>query len=159
MWQSGWERSLGENRYMYMYGWVPLLSTWNHHICHGLWKWKVKVLITQWCPILFNLRDCRLPGSSVHGILQVRILEWVAIPFSRGSSQPKNRTQVSCMTSRFFTIWATREALCVSWVISKARNKSSQMERWYLPSKQAWHVEVKAKRRWPEPTACPTATL
>ena len=47
------------------------------------------------CPTLCNPLDCSLPGSSVHGILQARILEWVAIPFSRGSSQPKNGTQVS----------------------------------------------------------------
>ena len=45
-----------------------------------------------------------------HGILQARIPEWVAIPFSRGSSQPRDQTQVSCIAGRFFTIWATREA-------------------------------------------------
>ena len=45
----------------------------------------------------------------VHGILQARILEWVAFPFSRGSSQPRNRTQVSYFAGRFFTSWATRE--------------------------------------------------
>ena len=50
-----------------------------------------------------------LPGSSVHGILQT-ILEWVAIPLSRGSSPPRDRTQVSCIADRLFTVWATREA-------------------------------------------------
>ena len=50
-----------------------------------------------------------LPGFSVHGILQARILEWVAIPFSRGSSRPRNRTQVSHIVGRFFTTWATRQ--------------------------------------------------
>ena len=54
--------------------------------------------------------DSSLPGSSVHGILQVRILEWVAISFSRGSSQPRNRTRVSCIAGRFFTTRATKEA-------------------------------------------------
>ena len=54
--------------------------------------------------------DCSPPGSSVHGILQARILEWVAIPFSRGSSKPRDRTQVSCIAGRFFTSLATREA-------------------------------------------------
>ena len=54
--------------------------------------------------------DCSLPGSSVHGILQVRILEWVAIPFFRGSSGPRDWTWVSCIAGRFFIIWATREA-------------------------------------------------
>ena len=51
-----------------------------------------------------------LPGYSVHGILQARILEQVAVPFSRGSTQPRARTPVSCITGRFFTIWATRKA-------------------------------------------------
>ena len=54
--------------------------------------------------------DCSSPVSSVHRILQARILEWAAIPFSRGSSWPRSRTQVSCLAGRFFTIWATREA-------------------------------------------------
>ena len=53
-----------------------------------------------------------LPGSSVHVILQARTLECVTISFSRGSSQPRNRTRVSCTAGRFFTDWATREALC-----------------------------------------------
>ena len=51
--------------------------------------------------------DCSPPDSSVHGILQPRMLEWVAIPFSRGSSGTRDRTSVSCITGRFFTIWAT----------------------------------------------------
>ena len=50
------------------------------------------------------------PGSSVHGILQARILEWVAIPFPRESSQSRDQTQFSCISDWFFTIWATREA-------------------------------------------------
>ena len=70
----------------------------------------MKVLVTQSCPTLCDHLDCSPPGSSVHRILQARILEWVAILFSRGSSQPKDRTQVSHIAGRFFTIWATREA-------------------------------------------------
>ena len=54
--------------------------------------------------------DCSLPGSSVHGIFQARIPERVAIPFSRGSSWPRDQTQVSCIAGGFFTDWATREA-------------------------------------------------
>ena len=57
-----------------------------------------------------NPMDCSPPGSSVHGILQARILEWVAISFSRRSFQPKDRTQVSCVAGGFFAIWATQEA-------------------------------------------------
>ena len=59
---------------------------------------------------LCNPMDCGPPGSSVHGILQARMLEWVAILFSRGSYQPRDQTQVSCIAGSFFTIWATREA-------------------------------------------------
>ena len=55
--------------------------------------------------------DWSLPGSSVHGIFQARVLEWVAISFSRGSSQPRARTRVSRSVGRHFTVWATREAL------------------------------------------------
>ena len=69
------------------------------------------VSITQSCPTLCGSMDYSPPGSSIHGILQARILEWVAIPFCRGSSWPRDRTQVSCIGVRFFTIWATREAL------------------------------------------------
>ena len=68
---------------------------------------KCQVLVTQLWPALCNPRDCSPPGSSVFGILQARILEWAAIPFSRGCSPPRNRTQVSCISGRFFTIWAT----------------------------------------------------
>ena len=55
--------------------------------------------------------DCSPPGSTVNGILQARVLEWVAIPFSRGSSRARDRTWVSCTEGRFFTARATREAL------------------------------------------------
>ena len=58
--------------------------------------------------------DCSLPGSSVHGIVQGRILEWVAISFSSGSSWPRNQTWVSCIAGRFFTNWATREAMILA---------------------------------------------
>ena len=66
------------------------------------WKWQAKVLVFQLCLTLCDPMDCIPPGSSVYGILQWRILEWVAIPFSRGSSWPRNQTQVSCITGRFF---------------------------------------------------------
>ena len=62
------------------------------------------------CPTLCNPMDCSPPGSTVHEIVQARILEWFAISFSRGSSQPRVWTLVSCTAGRFFTDWATREA-------------------------------------------------
>ena len=64
---------------------------------------KVKMLVAQSRPTLWDTTDCSPPGSSVHGILQTTILEWVAIPFSRGSSQPRDQTQVSHIAGRFFT--------------------------------------------------------
>ena len=80
-------------------------------------KWSE---VTQLCPTLCNPRDFSLPGSSVHGIFQAKILEWVAISFSRGSSQPRDRTQVSHTAGRLFTVWATREALRKPWFIFMA---------------------------------------
>ena len=71
----------------------------------------LKVLVTQSCLTVCDPGDCSPPGSSVHGIFQAKILEWVAIPFSMGSSQPRDQTVLSYTASRFFTIWATREAL------------------------------------------------
>ena len=65
------------------------VSCWS---CSTLWTWTCDPM------------DCSLPGSSVHRILQARMLEWVAIPFSRGSSQPRDQTWVSCIAGRFFTI-------------------------------------------------------
>ena len=55
------------------------------------------MLVAQWCPTLCNSMDCSPPGSSVHGILQVRILEWVASPFSRGFSWPRDQIRMSCI--------------------------------------------------------------
>ena len=64
----------------------------------------MKVKVTQSCLTLCVPTDHSPPGSSVCGILQARILEWVAIPFSRGSSQPRDETQVSHIAGGFFTI-------------------------------------------------------
>ena len=76
-----------------------------HHIGSPRIQWKkVKVKVTQSCLTLCDPKD-----YTVHGILQARILEWVAFPFSRGSSQPKDQTQVSHIAGRFLTNWATRE--------------------------------------------------
>ena len=68
----------------------------------------------QLCPILCNHLDCSSPGSSVHVILQERILKWVAMPSSKGPSWPRDQTQVSCIAGRFFIVWATRKAFIVS---------------------------------------------
>ena len=72
------------------------------------WKWKMKVKVAQLCPTF-----CDRMVYTVHGILQARILEWVAFPFSRGSSQPRDWTQVSGTAGRFFTSWATGKPMPV----------------------------------------------
>ena len=91
-------------------------SIWPHKIL--LWRTKLTgsdhpgtlcVLVTQWCLTLHDPMDHSLRGSSVHGILQARILEWVAMPSSRGSSQPRDRMQVSCIEVTLFTDWSTPE--------------------------------------------------
>ena len=66
--------------------------------------------------------DCSPPGSSTHGISQARVLEWVAISFSEGSSRTRDQTQVSHIAGRHFTVWATREA---RW-------------KWQLDHKESW---------------------
>ena len=70
------------------------------------WKWSYLVMSDSLQPM-----DCGLPGSPVHGIFQARILEWVAISFSRRPSWPRDWTRVSHIVGRHVTIWATREAL------------------------------------------------
>ena len=71
-------------------------------------KWSE---VAQSCPTLWDPVDCSLPGSSVHGIFQARILQWVTISFSRGSSRSRDQTQVSCIGGRHFNLYATREVL------------------------------------------------
>ena len=93
----------------------------NDFIYHII-KWKSESEVAQSYPTLCDPVDCSPPGSSVHGILQARILEWVAISFSRASSWPRDRTQVSCITGRCFNLWTTREAQYH--IINKQKNFS-----------------------------------
>ena len=83
--------------------------------------------VAQVCPTLWNLMDCSPPGSSVHGILQARILEWVAIPFSRGSSPPKGGAWVSCFVGRFFSCSILSSQPCR---VSKTGSSSSRWGNW-----------------------------
>ena len=69
--------------------------------------------VAQSCLTLCHPMDCSLLGSSVHGIFQAKVLEWIAIFFSRISSQPRDWTQVSHIVDRRFTVWATREVLFI----------------------------------------------
>ena len=143
-----------------------VLLKWAFKVFFRSLMWSVKV--TQSCLTLCDPMDCGLPGSSVHGIHQARILEWVAVlfsggssqlrdrsqvlplqadslpaeppgsprilewgSFSRGSSQPRNQTCSSCTASRFFTSWATREALYVTQKSCKIEKKRKL--HWTLP--------------------------
>ena len=81
---------------------------YSKSLLNTLSEWVSEV--AQSCLTLCDPVDCSLPGSSVNGILQARILEWVAISFSRGSSHPRDRTHVSWITGRCFNLWAIREA-------------------------------------------------
>ena len=96
-----------------MRSFMPLFKWQSQYLVHVL---CVLCLVIQSCPTVSCLTfcdpmDCSPPGSSVHGILSwTRILEWVVMPSSRVSSQPRDWTQVSNIVGRFFTIWATREA-------------------------------------------------
>ena len=76
----------------------------------------VCMLVAQSCLTVYGPMDCSPPGSAVYGILQARVLKWVATPFSRGSSQPRDQTWVSSIAGRFIIIWATREAIYIAGV-------------------------------------------
>ena len=91
---------------------------------HGI-KPKKKVKVAQSCPTLCDPMD-----YAVHGVFQARILEWVAFPFFRGSSQPRDWTQASCIAGGFFTSWTTREALM----------ELKQKDSWKIPQ-YCWELE------------------
>ena len=74
----------------------------------------VQCLVVPSCPTLCDRMDCSPPGSSVHEILQARILEWVAVPSSKGSCQPRDWTQVSCTAGRFFTKPPGKPYMCTA---------------------------------------------
>ena len=90
------------------------VSAWqwggNWRAFGAFFYWR-QVLVTYSCLSLCDSMDYSPLGSSVHGLFQARILEWIDIPFSRVSSWPKDRTCISCIAGRIFTIWAAREAL------------------------------------------------
>ena len=108
------------------------------------WKWLAPEVGTNWllfrrwwwfsCSVMSyscDPMDCSLPGSSVHGISQARILEWVAISLSRGSPQPRNQTWVSCIAGGFFTNWATRKSWFRRLNLNRLLASSTQNSHWY----------------------------
>ena len=111
-----------------------------------------------------NPMDCSLPGSSVHGVFQARVLEWVVISISRGSSKPRNWTRVSCTADRVFTTWATRKVVGtanlntfiskrVNKALLKCTNKVQGLHRcvawiWSLRTVVSWELRKKCSF-WP----------
>ena len=95
------------------------------------------VLITQSGSTLCDPMDCSLPGSSVHGILQARILECVTLPFSRGTSLPRDQTLVSHIVGRFFTIWAIGKTnIIVIQVYAPTTNAKEAQVDWFYEDLQ-----------------------
>ena len=99
--------------------WDPWVEPWGRSLSGQTRKGKGAVWgngkvseVAQSSPTLCHPMDYSLPGSSIHGIFQARILEWVSISFSRRSSWPRDWIQVSHIVGRHFTMWATREVYC-----------------------------------------------
>ena len=92
------------------YTWCCYSFLFHLYIVINFYKSQCESEVAQSCPTLCDPVDCSLPGFSIHGILQARVLEWVAISFSRGSSWPRDWTRVSRIAGRRFNLWAPREA-------------------------------------------------
>ena len=93
------------------------------------WKWK----------LLSRVRLCNPMDYTVPGILQARILEWAAFPFSRGSSQPRDRTQISCIADGFLTSWAMRETPVWSEVMAKKHSAQFPSTRETIGVSSSWN--------------------
>ena len=96
--------------------------------------------------------DCNLPGSPVHGILSAKILEWVAISFSRGSSWPRDWTQVPCIAGRLFTIWAIEKSLRSNQSILKEISAEYSLEGLMLKLKLQYFGHLIQTTDWLEKT-------
>ena len=148
MWNTVSKTEIVESAFYVHQGWklTPTLSILfqiQKVICYRLRSGLC--VCVQSCPTLCNPIDYSLPDSSVHGILQARTLEWVAISSSRGSSWPRDRTQIPCIAGRRFTLWATREAEKLNkWV-----EMSKEYNRRFIMS-IGWH----SFGDWHAPTTC-----
>ena len=125
----------GSSRFMYCWSlaWRILSVT--------LLVWEISAIVrSSWCHCevaqscltLCDPMDCSLPGSSLLGILQARVLEWVAISFSRESSQPRDQTRISCIPGRRFNLWATNCA--VVWAFFGITSLWDWNENWPFPA-------------------------
>ena len=120
-------------------------------ICIYCW---ICVLVCQSCLTLCNPMDCSLPGSSVHGISQAKILEWIDFSFSRGPSQHRYRTCVSCTAGRFFTTKPPRKQYTYGWFMlsfDKKQKKNSVKQlsfNWKKKKKSWWDLSTEDGRLW-----------
>ena len=113
--------------------WDQTSPSWSKSVLNIRWK--------DWCwsLTLWVLMDYSSLGSSAHGILQVRILEWIAIPFSKGSSQSMDWIWVSCIAGRFFTFWTTRKAqLLLLLLLHAACMQSCFIHVWLCGVRSLW---------------------
>ena len=115
-------------------------QVYSSFLCFTFVIHKVKVKSLS-CVRLCNPMDCSLPGSSIHEILQARILEWIVIAFSRRSSRPRDQTRVSLIAGRRFTIWATREALSSIKRTKKVHNSLCALFSWLSTSSRKQKVK------------------
>ena len=102
----------------------------------------VLCLVTQSCPTLCNPMDYSPLGSSVHGFLQARILKWVVMPSSRGSSQPRDWTQISHIAGGFFTVWTTREAQNPHQARSEHQHRNAPLLPFTIKAESSLHTEL-----------------
>ena len=149
---------LFENNHRFTVSWKDsterccvLITQFTHCVCACMCA-CVCVWAAQLCLTLCNPRDCSPPDSSVHGILQGRILECVAVPFSRGSSPLRNWTWVSCIAGRLFTFWAIREALIyfISYILFKY-SATSKPGNWHWYELSASFSNEKKRILFPFP--------
>ena len=124
---------------------IQLFSSINNlNIILAVSEWVRVSQLWQLCDAI----DCSLPGSSVHGIPQARTLEWLDTSSSRGSSQPRGQTTVSCFAGRFFTVWAT-SSLWVRWQFLVHRApKGGKVPIWPSTSHTPPPQENRWKRQW-----------
>ena len=96
-------------------------------------------LVARSCPILRNAMDCSLPGSYVHGIFQERILEWVAISFSRGSFHLRDQTHISCIGRQVLYYWTTWDAPLA---LLPGHISKTQLSLWSIMSQFPWQTSI-----------------
>ena len=152
---SSWVRIIHQCRTHHLFG-----ATVSSNVRMSESLEKVKVKVARSCPTLYNPMN-----NTDHGILQARILEWVAFPFSRGSSQARDQTQVSCIAGGFLISWATRKAQELKWVAYPFSRGSSRPRNWtgvsciagrFFPN---WAIREGLENCFVNSSACPTKAL